>query len=745
MPRVPTLDGPQVQNRPATPAFQQTPDLSAFGDASKKTMQAGEALAQAANATNELVEAEARLIARQDVTARVRTANELQRQLEQDYLAEAQGGDNFSTPESVAKFRALARERAQKAVQEHGGRRPDSALIAEQMVSEVVGLFEQRAVAAGVEASKALLDRQATGKVSSWSAMVSDDPSTLADIQAEIGRHFELNYAPGATPEQTEAARTAALSTVAKEAVGHFLTLGAWDDAQKVMDSPLVKPYLDADSARSMRLNIKAGQIEGTKKQAAVTAELELYKSLGINVAGNPQLAAAIISKVSLPASSKREKTLQEKADEVNGALADAGMEPMDRNQMLQLADITVPDAEGPTNFTTGRSRGVVAQNAPAIIADTATPGQLIDTLVGIAAIASPDELSGIPGVLGPVEQAVLEHLGIDPADLRGADTTKINQIALQAAGVAAPAADPVIAPAAPPVSAAAPAAAADPSRPPSVFNPPAEGAPAVAAPASEASPAAAAPAQGEQPAQGEAQPEQEVAKLKETAAAVSSQLSDVGSRALQLRPGESPAPLLQEYSAEPISIYEVADLVTGPFSSLGARAYGTTVIGEIITAPMMAQYRAHLNGFVGVALATLQQTDRYGDAERKDLSTRFKSLESAFFGNPAEFQSTLIGLDRMLLGKQEFIQQQMADPRAGNKESRAKMQEQFQEIEWLRQSMGTPLGAPQIGSPQQLADMVEKGEVTVGDWVIYGPVGKPVRLKRIPSPEEIKTLRGGE
>lgn len=272
--RIPAVTGQSIAPQPMPGVFQDASGArGAFGEnAAAAGQKTGEALVGAGDklghAALEGADADQRLNQRYDAIARHDALVAARMQLEKEYLAESQGGDNFASEQSVARFR----ERAVKVTGDtttkwSGSLRSDESRLQLRLdMDQLRSKYEAQAVAAGVEESGKRLDQWNAQTVGELANLVAQNPAAMSDAIGKYRQHLQQNYAPGKTPAEEAAALAAGTETIATAAVDHYIALQRLDAAREVLHKQSVNGYLGANRQRELNLKIIATEVEKQRR-----------------------------------------------------------------------------------------------------------------------------------------------------------------------------------------------------------------------------------------------------------------------------------------------------------------------------------------------------------------------------------------------------------------------------------------------------------------------------------------------
>ena len=251
----------------------------AFGQGqARQTRQLAQGLGEAGDALAGVAvqagQAQMRLNAREDSIKRTQLKNEYQRRAQELMLAE-QNNSGFATMESVQEYRNQLSQLRQEMIGNFQSLTPEGGLVLEQELTTAEGSFGSAALGENLRTSKVLLGNAVGTEVRKYAQLVSKNPAILGDTIEEMNEFIDRNFAPGATPLETEAQKRQATATLAGEVVTSRINMGDFDAAEKVMSSKTVSDALDVATARKFRVKIAAGRLAKEQVSAQINARVE--------------------------------------------------------------------------------------------------------------------------------------------------------------------------------------------------------------------------------------------------------------------------------------------------------------------------------------------------------------------------------------------------------------------------------------------------------------------------------------
>lgn len=680
MATIPRLTQPRVQQSPlsgvrtAAPSVNPGATQGAFGERQAEVARReGEALGQvgaAAVKTGAIFqEANNRLQAREDSIRRTRalaTADTAARQL---ILEEESGGD-LSLPENVTSLRDRVNQQFDQAVGEFGGGLPENSLIFQEDMARLRAKLNAELTQKGVAAARGAMDSALSNTVTQLSGVVASNPAALTDAQAELSEYIQRNYAPAMNAEDEAAAVKAGMETLATSAVDFLISSANYGDALTTLESPNVQPFLSPERARQLRLKIYTGQGEEQKLQAEIQTRLRIMEDAGVEI--TPQIAAAAATGVNIAKTGPR--TLADKVVEFEAMMARANNDPnfaASAEEVQKLAGAT-PDKADPLLGKGFQGRGIVLLNdlAPGFEAGTLSEQETRFFLTVAGALQNSLDSQGNRFELPATLRATLATQGFDARSLISESGIPAVSQALEAApgdfttGGALPLTDP---------------------------NALVE----------------------TDPAAGRAE-----APTDPTSTASTTVLSN----AVATADPNNPRSVAEAIDATGINFYNVANELTGIGSTLRQVASGAEIIGDFVKAPETRQARQAFAAFIPFLIASFQQTERFGNAERESLEEKLKFVQGSFGKNPNALQEDLIGLDNFLSVQEANLRELVEKEGSTSGKQFAKNKDALADIALSRRLLGVP---PLITDDAHGLRLLEEGVIKPGDKVrLHGQPG---------------------
>jgi hypothetical protein len=189
---------------------------------------------------------------------------------------------------------------------------------------------------------------------------------------------------------------------------------------------------------------------------------------------------------------------------------------------------------------------------------------------------------------------------------------------------------------------------------------------------------------------------------------------------------GAEPQAALEAVDTAGINFFDLAELITGPVSGVEQSVSEIPWVGQYFQAAEVRQARQAFNLLKPAVAAVLRRTDRYGDAERKDISARLDNLDSHFLTEPQAMRNDMIGLDNWLAGEEQYYSETIEKEGEVSGQRYRDLQDQLNAIKFIRKVLGVP---PTINSEEEYHEMVRERGLKPGDKVIWGPTNEVVEI----------------
>lgn len=653
---------PSVQPQAAPAVYQNPgPTEGAFGETAAAGLAQDSKNLAAASASLEhgaleYGAADQRIKARRDAILNQKAQEEAEAAVKEAYLAEQTGGDNFTTSESVARFRTKAEQATGTVLQRYRGQfqTEQGPLLLNEDLTNLAARYHMQAVDTGITAGKSSLQAGATAKTEQLAQIVAGDPSVLDDALGNWNNYVTTRLAAGMTPDEEMAARNAGTEAVATAAVDQYNLTGQYEQARKVLANPTLR--LSQSRRRELNLQITAHEVEQKKVKAKTDAIASAVIAAGYKQSDFTATQwAAMITGVSLPNAPGAEAAaqIQARIDAFKRSGQDITSLPADdlanylsghaiaRDPTRHYADILM-DRIDSTAVRINEGAAVTQAEVRRLAMDAA---QWKNT--------SPAGMSA--GLPGHVSRA-LEAWGYNP------NTFELNWEKFKDAE----------------------RALREPSR--SVSSPP------------------GLDADQEQAGQQRAvmnTVRQDLAPLAQA----------ITKAARSANPSSKETGLTFRLPAG-TTWYNMADKLTG-LARLGAAATNTIVVGELLSFPELVTAQTGWKGFINDIARAQQVSDKMVQGEFEIILDDLKPIEGTLLGNPAGLRAAMEGVSANLEFRLDTINQSLADKSVGG-EARAGMAARKHILTQVLRALGAP---PKLDG-NALAAAVKSGRIQPGDWV---------------------------
>lgn len=284
MANIPTVQGRSVAPAGGPSVFQNPGDTrGAFGEAAAEAQgKMGEALQKSsailAQSAMERAAADRRLDARQDAITRGTVLDNLNQQLAKEFLSErtysgfssaTRADGTLETGEArIQAFRGKVNEIVNQAVQKGNPSflTDDGFLILQENANQLGAQYHSRAVDEGLKEGVAKFQGRYEKFLSGEASKVLTIPGALDDVEAGVHQYIRREMASGLPPSAAAKLEQEASETLAKAAVGHYLTKNLAVPARQVLDEQTSLGRVSAPVRLDLSLKILAKEVEHTQR-----------------------------------------------------------------------------------------------------------------------------------------------------------------------------------------------------------------------------------------------------------------------------------------------------------------------------------------------------------------------------------------------------------------------------------------------------------------------------------------------
>jgi hypothetical protein len=239
----------------------------------------GQALAQQGDVLAQIGE---RIQTRNETINRVRTMNQFEQQVQQDFTA-LQQSEDISDPASVDTFRNTLRERREAALSSFNGR-PGAREAFRAQLENMEGQYIKNVVSGQVKAQHQMIANMWDRKSNTLAIMASDAPEQLPAIFSELDNELEM-LSPAMSQEQSDAFLANGRQKVASGAINRLLQTGNYEAAKGLLNDPTIGSFLSPAEAQKVGLTIAVDEAKAEQKHQATARNVAAYTmALGKNL-----------------------------------------------------------------------------------------------------------------------------------------------------------------------------------------------------------------------------------------------------------------------------------------------------------------------------------------------------------------------------------------------------------------------------------------------------------------------------
>ena len=217
-------------------------------------------------AGNTLVEIGQKIQTRNETINRVRTMNQFEQQVMEDFTALRQSED-ISNPETIEKFRNTIRERREAALNSFQGR-PGVRSEFRSQLENMEGQYVKNAIASQIEAQHKLIAFETENIIKTTSDLVVDSPESFDEaVQRGVQRFDALASAmpQGSYDTSVYSLRQATASAAAQS----LMQRGEIDALEQFINRPDVTEFLNTDAKLEARAEISKVRYEREQRRIA--------------------------------------------------------------------------------------------------------------------------------------------------------------------------------------------------------------------------------------------------------------------------------------------------------------------------------------------------------------------------------------------------------------------------------------------------------------------------------------------
>lgn len=221
--------------------------------------------------------------------------------------------------------------------------------------------------------------------------------------------------------------------------------------------------------------------------------------------------------------------------------------------------------------------------------------------------------------------------------------------------------------------------------------------------------------------------------QVRETIAEGVRPLAQVAAEVLQVATGPdgqpNPRTALEEISRREINFFREAESLTGLIGSFRSFARNIPFVGRVFQESREIRGIRQMFRLVQPLLSPVfRATDRFADAQRKDLQQALTAFESRPFSEPEALRDDIIGLDGILAVMEANARETLDKEGSVSAERRNQFLDDINRIQLVRKVLGAP---PFASTEEEVKQLIKNGTLKVGDRVNYR--GEIVVISNIP------------
>ena len=256
---------------------------------------AGQALAQGGDVLAQIGD---RIMVRNETINRVRTMNQFEQQVQEDFIALQQSVD-ITKPEAIEEFRNTIRERREAALSSFSGR-PGTRETFRAQLENMEGQYVKNAIGKQIEAGHQVVAAEGNSIAKSGADLAAETPELYDDIIDVKRQELKLLY-PAMTTAQQDAALYKLREQTTVSAIQTTLQRGFGNDEdtetritnfEKFLDRPDVSEVLPRDVRLAARSDISKVRYDRDQKAKNYARNVQSVQNLGVEV--TPEIAAMI-------------------------------------------------------------------------------------------------------------------------------------------------------------------------------------------------------------------------------------------------------------------------------------------------------------------------------------------------------------------------------------------------------------------------------------------------------------------
>lgn len=235
---------------------------------------AGQALAQSGDVLAQIGE---RIQTRNETINRVRTMNQFEQQVQEDFVA-LQQSEDISDPASIEAFRNTIRERREAALSSFSGR-PGTRETFRSQLENMEGQYIKNAMGEQIKAQNQIIANQSENIINTTGSLIVDDFANY-DLALQNGYEQLDQLKPAMSEQMYQASRMNLERSAATSMVQALMQRGEVDQLEEFLSNGRTLKLLGTDTRLNAQSDISKVRYEREQQAAAVQGHITAVESV---------------------------------------------------------------------------------------------------------------------------------------------------------------------------------------------------------------------------------------------------------------------------------------------------------------------------------------------------------------------------------------------------------------------------------------------------------------------------------